>query len=54
LDEVLLVFRGGNVTGTCNGRPLSSTDQAGEGSGKIGVRTLNGLSIEIEKLSVDE
>jgi hypothetical protein len=54
LDEVLLVFRGGNVTGTFNGRPLSSTDQAGEGSGKIGVRTLNGLSIEIEKFSVDE
>ena len=52
-DEVLLVFRGSQVTGTFNGRRLNSTSEAPEGAGKVGIAT-TGVALSIEKLSVDE
>ncbi|MCC6466361.1 MAG: hypothetical protein IT463_13560 [Planctomycetes bacterium] len=53
-DRVVLTFRGKSVAGTFNGRRLATTEAAGEGAGKVGLRTMNGLAVAIEKLSVDE
>jgi hypothetical protein len=53
-DEVVLNFRGSNVFGMFGGKRLGSTDKAGEAAGKVGVRTLNGLAIAIEKMDVNE
>jgi hypothetical protein len=53
-DDVLLVFRGTHVTGTFNGKRLSSSSEAGEGAGKVAIRSVNGMNMGIEKLSVDE
>ena len=53
-DDVVVTFSAKNINATFNGHRLASTSKAGGSNGKVGIRTLNGLKVAVEKLSVDE
>ena len=53
-DVVVLTFKDSNMSATFNGHRLLAADKIDAGIGKIGVRSLNGLKLAIEKLNVDE
>jgi hypothetical protein len=52
-DEVVLEFKGANVKGSYNGKLLAESNGAGSSAGKVGIRSANGLKLQVEKLSID-
>lgn len=53
-DEVTVICQGDLVAASFNGLRLTSTRDADDAGGKVGFRTLNNLTAEIEAMSVDE
>ncbi len=53
-DEIVLTFKGTFVGAKINGVRLEATDKAGTDAGKTGIRTTNGLKVEVKRLSVTE
>jgi hypothetical protein len=53
-DEVVVTFRGSFVGAQINNVRLMTTDKAGTRAGKTGVRTKNGMKVELQRLSVSE
>jgi hypothetical protein len=53
-DTVVVTFKDASVSASFNGNKLLSTNSATQSVGKVGVKSLNGLKLDIEKMSVDE
>jgi hypothetical protein len=53
-DNIVLTVRKDFVGASFNGNRLGTSNEAGSGSGNVGVRTFNGLKAAIEKLDVNE